>query len=555
MKKVLFVLSACVLALAVFFAGTATWRLYEEHISHLSLTLTGNREIYLEYGQDYIEPGVTSMFASEDANVEVPVQIYGQVDTDHLGTYLLKYSAQMEGLISTDYRRIYVVDTQKPVIILNGEPDAYILPGQTYAEEGFRATDNYDGDITDKVIRKEADGIITYTVADSSGNTFTTQRTINYLNPGLPDIQLIGSEIYLLAQGDTFTDPGVTATDKLDGDVSASVMVEGVLDTATPGLYTLRYTAVNSYGYSSSTQRTVYVLPMEYLLKETETPPSTPTAPSDPAEPTYPENCIIPQGGMAYAPTGKVIYLTYDDGPSQHTETLLDVLAKYQVKVSFFVVQSSKIDLIARAAQEGHTVAIHTYTHNYSKIYASDAAFLADLQKMQEVIAAAKADGDSVGGIIECMITGLPAGLGDPMFDGVENRIAQIVYGIPAVKGLEFGSGFSGSYMRGSENNDAYAIENGKVKTLSNHSGGILGGITTGMPVVFQAAIKPTPSIAQTQKSISLTKMEEQPLSIHGRHDPCIVPRAVPVIEAAAAIAIFDICLSDGVFREELLWN
>lgn len=176
-------------------------------------------------------------------------------------------------------------------------------------------------------------------------------------------------------------------------------------------------------------------------------------------------------------------------------------------------------------------------------------------QKMQEVIAAAKADGDSVGGIIECMITGLPAGLGDPMFDGVENRIAQIVYGIPAVKGLEFGSGFSGSFMRGSENNDAYAIENGKVKTLSNHSGGILGGITTGMPVVFQAAIKPTPSIAQTQKSISLTKMEEQPLSIHGRHDPCIVPRAVPVIEAAAAIAIFDICLSDGVFREELLWN
>lgn len=385
MKKFLFYFSACVLALAMFFAGIATWRLYEEHVSQLSLTLTGNREIYLEYGQDYIEPGAKSIFAGEAADVDVPVLVQGQVDVHHLGTYLLKYSAQMEGLISTDYRRIYVVDTQKPVIILNGEPDAYILPGQTYTEEGFRATDNYDGDITNKVVRKEANGIITYTVADSSGNTFTTQRTINYLNPGLPDIQLVGSEIYLLAQGDTFADPGATATDKHDGDVSSSIMVEGVLDTATPGLYTLRYTAVNSYGYSSSTQRTVYVLPMEHLLKETETP-STPSTPTEPSDPTYPENCIIPQGGMAYAPTGKVIYLTYDDGPSQHTETLLDVLAKYQVKVSFFVVQSSKIDLIARAAQEGHTVAIHTYTHNYSKIYASDAAFLADLQKMQEVI-------------------------------------------------------------------------------------------------------------------------------------------------------------------------
>ena len=171
--------------------------------------------------------------------------------------------------------------------------------------------------------------------------------------------------------------------------------------------------------------------------------------------------------------------------------------------------------------------------------------------KMQEAIAAAKADGDSVGGVIECVITGLPTGLGDPMFGGIENRLAQMIYGVPAVKGLEFGSGFSGSELRGSQNNDAYSVSDGKIVTLTNHSGGILGGITTGMPVVFRAAIKPTPSIALTQKSISLQKMEDQPLSIHGRHDPCIVPRAVPVIEAAAAIAIFDICLVDGKFREE----
>jgi len=171
-------------------------------------------------------------------------------------------------------------------------------------------------------------------------------------------------------------------------------------------------------------------------------------------------------------------------------------------------------------------------------------------EKMREEIAKAKQDGDSVGGVIECIITGLPAGLGDPMFDGVESKLAQIIYGIPAVKGLDFGSGFTGSYLRGSQNNDAYTIEGEKIRTITNQAGGILGGITTGMPVVFQAAIKPTPSIAKAQQSISLEKMENQTLTVQGRHDPCIVPRAVPVIEAAAAIAIFDICLKNGLFAE-----
>ncbi len=164
--------------------------------------------------------------------------------------------------------------------------------------------------------------------------------------------------------------------------------------------------------------------------------------------------------------------------------------------------------------------------------------------KMQEEIEKARADGDSVGGLIECVITGLPAGLGDPMFGGMENRIAQIVYGIPAVKGLEFGSGFTGSYLRGSQNNDGYIIKDGKIQTEKNYAGGILGGITNGMPLVFQAAIKPTPSISIPQKSVCLSRMTEQQLVVKGRHDPCIAPRAVPVIEAAAAIAVYDAYLS-----------
>ncbi len=164
--------------------------------------------------------------------------------------------------------------------------------------------------------------------------------------------------------------------------------------------------------------------------------------------------------------------------------------------------------------------------------------------RMRETITDAKKRGDSVGGIIECIITGVPAGLGGPLFGGIEGRIAQIIYGIPAVKGIDFGSGFQGSHLCGSQNNDAYTVSDGKIVTETNNAGGILGGISTGMPIVFQAAIKPTPSISMEQKTVNLKTMEPAILQVQGRHDPCIVPRAVPVIEAAAAIAIFDLILS-----------
>ena len=165
-------------------------------------------------------------------------------------------------------------------------------------------------------------------------------------------------------------------------------------------------------------------------------------------------------------------------------------------------------------------------------------------EKMRQAIAEALADGDSVGGSIECYITGLPVGLGDPMFGGMESRIAQIVYGIPAVKCVEFGAGSMVEQMRGSINNDSMFYANGTVKTTTNHCGGILGGITNGMPLIFRASIKPTPSISMPQQSVSLSRMENTTLEVKGRHDPCIVPRAVPVIEAAAAIAIFDAVLA-----------
>lgn len=176
-------------------------------------------------------------------------------------------------------------------------------------------------------------------------------------------------------------------------------------------------------------------------------------------------------------------------------------------------------------------------------------------EKMKTAITAARSDGDSVGGIIECAVTGLPVGLGDPMFDGIENRIAAIVFGVPAVKGVEFGIGFEAASLRGSKNNDGFTVKDGKVTPITNNAGGILGGITSGAPVIFRAAVKPTPSISRKQQSVSLSRMEDAPLEIKGRHDPCIVPRAVPVIEAAAAIAVFDICLgSHTAFKEEEKW-
>ncbi len=165
-------------------------------------------------------------------------------------------------------------------------------------------------------------------------------------------------------------------------------------------------------------------------------------------------------------------------------------------------------------------------------------------REMRELISASRAAGDSVGGVVECAVLGLPAGLGDPMFDGMENRIAAIVFGIPAVKGVEFGDGFGAAARTGSENNDAYIVENGRIRTATNHCGGILGGITTGMPLTFRAAFKPTPSISAPQQSVDMKEMKEAVLSVHGRHDPCIVPRAVPCVEAAAAVAVYDALLA-----------
>ena len=162
---------------------------------------------------------------------------------------------------------------------------------------------------------------------------------------------------------------------------------------------------------------------------------------------------------------------------------------------------------------------------------------------MRNAILEARSDCDSVGGTIECTVIGIDAGVGNPFFDSVESTLAHLMFSVPAVKGIEFGKGFEMSELRGSQCNDEYYYDGDKVKTYTNNNGGITGGITNGMPILFKVGIKPTPSIAKKQRTIDIEEKKESEMIIEGRHDPCIVQRAVPVIEAVTAIGILDLVL------------
>jgi len=172
--------------------------------------------------------------------------------------------------------------------------------------------------------------------------------------------------------------------------------------------------------------------------------------------------------------------------------------------------------------------------------------------KMRDVVLSAKADGDSVGGVVECTTLNLPVGVGEPLFDALDSELAKILFGIPAVKGVEFGAGFQSSRLKGSENNDQYEVKDGKVMTLTNNSGGVLGGMSTGMPLLLRVAFKPASSIAKAQKTVDVSRMEEASLSVKGRHDPCVVPKAVPVVQAMVAIGLVDLMIRGGIIPRVL---
>lgn len=192
----------------------------------------------------------------------------------------------------------------------------------------------------------------------------------------------------------------------------------------------------------------------------------------------------------------------------------------------------------------------NTTITDLEKIHSKSIAVLNDaiIPKIKNVICDVMKKGNSIGGTIECVVLGVPAGIGSPIFDGIENYISYLAFGIPGVKGIEFGVGFQAALMTGSQNNDEFYVEDGLVKTKTNNHGGILGGISSGMPIVFNLAIKPTPTISQTQKTINLKTLENTEIFVKGRHDACIVTRAVPVVEAVANIAILSQLIYQGRF-------
>lgn len=321
----------------------------------ISLKLLGQTSMAVEVGEAFEDPGAEG-FGSDMIGMDeyLSVTCEGDVDTDTVGVYRLSYRTQFHGQVATAYRDVHVVESLDPVITLTEVEGWYTLPGTEYQEEGFTATDWHDGDITDLVIRKAEQNAITYTVTNSAGRTSEVRRDICYEDPLAPEIVLLGGEEIVVAAGQPFLEPGFSASDNADGDMTGLVQVEGAVDVYRPGDYTLTYSATDSFGNTAAVRRTVKV-------EIAQTNPGS--------------------------STGKIIYLTFDDGPSDDTGRLLDILAKYDVKATFFLVNTGNIGIASRIAAEGHTVAIHTATHNFSYIYSSEDAYYADLYRMQSIIA------------------------------------------------------------------------------------------------------------------------------------------------------------------------
>ena len=401
----------------------------------LRLALNGGKTVTLEYGKEFQDPGAAAWIRGRDLPEEGldltdRITVEGSVDTSKVGKYELvytvRYTVDDQELTATETRIVRVVDTQAPVITLTTNPDSFTYPGHEYEEEGFVAIDGYDGDITHLVERTEENGVVTYRVWDSSGNKAVVQRTIHYDDPEAPVITLQGENPVWLEEGEKYTEqgysaydhldgdltaqvqvtvsddaivyrvsdahgnvaevtrqllyedveapvitlmgdsvvtmtigsvydePGFTAADNRDGDLTTSVEVSGMVQRYLAATYTLTYTVRDDAGNETSVERTVVVEPVSRV------------------------ETVVPEG--------RIIYLTFDDGPGKRTPELLEILKKYNVKATFFVVNTGYASTIELIGKEGHALAIHSATHDFKKIYASESNYYADLDKMAGII-------------------------------------------------------------------------------------------------------------------------------------------------------------------------
>lgn len=439
MSKSPWKLAAIIVPAAIGLLAVVYFALTILNVYTVDVTLNGASEIVVEYGDDFEDSGASAVYYGtifQQEPLDVPVTVAGAVDLTKVGDYELLYSAEYDGTSGSAVRTVRVMDTKAPELTLSGD-DVVTLPvGTAYEEPGCTAADNYSGDLTDAV---ETSGTLdpavpgtytlTYSVTDESGNSAQVQRSVVYVDVTAPEITLLGAADMELDNGSVYEEPGFTASDDCDGDVTAQVTVEGTVDPEVPGTYTLVYTVTDAGGNTATVQRTVTVkdmTPPELTLLgdgtieltigySFEEPGYTATDNCDgdltaQVQITSDVNIYLPgtytvtytvsdaSGNTAVKTrtvvmcdiqakvSGGIIYLTYDDGPSGYTSRLLDLLDSYGIKVTFFVVNTGYGDTMARAAASGHTIAIHSATHNYEKIYASEEAYFDDLYYMQSII-------------------------------------------------------------------------------------------------------------------------------------------------------------------------
>lgn len=323
----------------------------------MELQLDSQQEIVLEYGSDFTPESVSAVIKSPlfgEYSLTEPANVYHSVRTDTVGNYDVVYSVGFLWMQESIIQHVKIQDTQAPTITLVPDEDTTTLPGEAYEEAGFSAWDGYDGDITHLVQKRQEGNAVIYTVTDSSGNKAEIHRTIRIEDSIAPELTLKGEAEMSVPYGTQFEDPGCTAIDNVDGVLTDKVQAQGDVNVYAFGSYTVTYTVTDSYGNTATITRKVTVVPAH-------------------------QPQIAP-------PNGKVIYLTFDDGPSVHTSRLLEILKKYNVKATFFVTNSSPMSVLADMASDGHAIGVHTASHVYKEIYASEEAFFRDFKIVYDKI-------------------------------------------------------------------------------------------------------------------------------------------------------------------------
>ena len=321
--------------------------------------LNGDKYVKIEYGEHYVDDGCFARYRGEYINDKIWYE--GEVDEEKVGKYVIKCKVRKNRFVVTRERIVEVVDTKKPIIDLIGDLEKNICPNTKYEEEGFTASDNYDGELTSKVKREDNDTEIIYSVSDSSGNIEKVTRKIIKEDKTAPEIKLNGNETVYVTVGGSYSEQGVTVVDNCDGELNDSVKTEGNVDTNTTGTYTITYSVTDKAGNIGTKERKVVVQKQASKVS----------------------------GSLGCGNAG-TIYLTFDDGPhGSYTPYILDVLKKYNVKATFFVLGSlanSYPNILKREVNEGHAVGIHTWSHDYAKIYKSTSAFWDEVNKTHDVI-------------------------------------------------------------------------------------------------------------------------------------------------------------------------